>query len=458
MPKTQINCPQCRTPIVADIHQVFDVGVNPEVKQIFLSGLFNVAECPHCGFQGRLSTPLVYHDPEKELLLTHFPPESGQSVEEQQKFIGPLINQIVNNLPQEKRKGYLFNPKTMLTLQGMLETILEGDGITKEMIAAQEERLKLIQRLINTTGDSQIEMIREEDEKIDSNFFAILSRLVESAVVQRDEDSAQKLNEIQNALLEYSSHGQELKKEAETIQDAIQSLRELGDKVNRENILDLVVKAESDSKLRAYAQLARPAMDYQFFQLLSDRIEKARTKGKERLKDIRGKLLQFTKEVDDELAARSEIARRNLEIILQADDMEAALEQNVGAIDEFFIQAVTQSLERARNEGDLEHSSRLQKVLDIINELSEPPEELEFIEELLDLAENREALEGEIKNKQDKVTPELVQMISSLITQTMASLDQGEGGEKKEQEELISKLQTVHQAILRYSMRKSFQK
>ena len=458
MPKTQINCPQCRTPFVADIHQVFDVGANPQAKQVFLSGLFNIVECPHCGFQGRLSTPLIYHDPEKELLLTYFPPESGQSVEEQQKLFGPLINQIVNNLPQEKRKGYLLNPKTMLTLQGMLETVLEADGITKEMIAAQEERLNLIQKLINTSGDSRIEMIRDEDEKIDSNFFAILSRLVESAMVQGDEDSAQKLNEVQDELLEHSSHGKKLKKEAEAIQDAIQSLRGLGDKVNRENILDLVIKTESNSKLRAYAQLARPAMDYQFFQLLSDRIERARKTGKDRLKEIRDKLLQFTKEVDDELAARSEIARRNLETILQADDMKAALEQNAGAIDEFFIQAVTQSLERARKEGEIEHSSRLQQILDIINELSEPPEELEFIEELLDLSENREALEGAIKNKQEKVTPELVQMISSLVTQTMGSLDQTEGEEKREQEELLTKLQSVHQAILRYSMRKSFQK
>ena len=157
MPQTQINCPQCRQPIVADINQLFDVGENPQAKQIFLSGGFNLAQCPHCGYQGMLSMPLVYHDPEKELLLTYFPPEMGLPLEEQQKSIGPLINRVVNNLPQEKRKGYLLNPKTMLTLQVMLETILEGDGITKEMIQAQQDRINLIQRLLEAKDDARVE-------------------------------------------------------------------------------------------------------------------------------------------------------------------------------------------------------------------------------------------------------------------------------------------------------------
>lgn len=457
MAKTQIKCPQCGAPFIADIHQLFDVGANSQAKQVFLSGNFNIVECPHCGFQGRLSTPLVYHDPNKELLLTHFPPEMGQSVTEQQKSIGPLINQVMNNLPQDKRKGYLLNPKTMFTVQGMLETILAADGITKEMIKAQEDRLKLIQKLMDSSDDAQIEIILDENEKIDSDFFGILSRIMESAIIQQDEDSAKKLNELQKTLLEHSSYGKKLKVEANVVQEVIRSLQNLGDNIDRANILDLILKSDSDSKLRAYAQLARPVMDYQFFQMLSDRIEKARKQGKERLKEIRGKLLQYTKEVDEELAARSEIARRNLEAILQTDDMRTALEQNISAVDEFFIQAVNQSLENARKAGDLEHSSRLQLILDIIDELSAPPEELKIIEELLKHADNRDALERELNSLKEKITPELVQMSSSLVTQTMASVDQAKGDERKEQEEVLLNLQAIHQAILRFSMRKSFQ-
>ena len=149
-------------PITADIQQLFDVGANPQDKQIFLSGTHNIANCSNCGFQGMLGTPLVYHDPEKELLLTYVPAELALPMQEQERIIGPLITQAVNNLPAEKRKGYLFNPRTMLTLQGMLETVLEADGITKEMIQEQETRVKLIQRLLTASEEARVQMIQQE--------------------------------------------------------------------------------------------------------------------------------------------------------------------------------------------------------------------------------------------------------------------------------------------------------
>ena len=90
MPQTQVNCPNCRQPIVADVEQLFDVAADPQAKQIFLSGTQNVAQCPHCGYQGELSLPLVYHDPEHEFLLTYFPTEMMLPREEQERMIGPL--------------------------------------------------------------------------------------------------------------------------------------------------------------------------------------------------------------------------------------------------------------------------------------------------------------------------------------------------------------------------------
>src|SRR5687767_15273042 len=57
------------------------------------------ARCPHCGYQGRLATPVVYHDNDKELLLTFFPPELAVPLNEQEKLIGPLIKQVMDRLP-----------------------------------------------------------------------------------------------------------------------------------------------------------------------------------------------------------------------------------------------------------------------------------------------------------------------------------------------------------------------
>ena len=75
MPKTQVSCPNCRQPVIADIEQLFDLFTDPAAKQRLLSGTFNQIQCQVCGYQGALATPIVYHDPEKELLLTFVPPE-----------------------------------------------------------------------------------------------------------------------------------------------------------------------------------------------------------------------------------------------------------------------------------------------------------------------------------------------------------------------------------------------
>ncbi|MGD8752767.1 MAG: CpXC domain-containing protein, partial [Anaerolineales bacterium] len=153
MPKTQLNCPNCRQPIVAEVEQLFDVGEDPQAKQRLLSGMSNFVNCPHCGYEGSLATPIVYHDPNKELLLTFLPPELSMPREEQERIIGSMINRVMDRLPQEKRKAYLLSPQAALTLQGLIERILEADGITKEMIQAQEDRLNLLRRLMTASSE-----------------------------------------------------------------------------------------------------------------------------------------------------------------------------------------------------------------------------------------------------------------------------------------------------------------
>src|SRR5512147_1466739 len=124
MPQTQIACPRCKSPVAANVEQLFDVTQDPAAKQRLMSGQTNYVRCPVCKYEGRLATPIVYHDNEKELLLTFFPPELGMPLNEQEKLMGPLIKQVVDRLPPEKRKGYLFNPQANFTYESMLETIL----------------------------------------------------------------------------------------------------------------------------------------------------------------------------------------------------------------------------------------------------------------------------------------------------------------------------------------------
>lgn len=441
MPRTTVSCPNCRQPVAADIEQLFDVGADPTAKQILISGAFNLIQCPTCGYHGNLATPIVYHDPDKELLLTYVPPELGLPRNEQERLIGGLINTVVNNLPQEKRKGYLLRPQETLTLQGLVERILEADGITKEMIQAQQQKLNLIQRLLSSPADVREEIAKQEDELIDAEFFSLISRIADAAVASGDQSGAQQLAELQQSLLPITTFGNQMQEQSKEIEAAVASLQEAGESLTRDKLLDLVINAPNETRLHALVSLARPGMDYQFFQLLSERIDRARGDGRSRLIELREKLLELTREVDQQLAQRRAATRQLLDMILNSPDPLQALEQSLPAVDNYFLEELNAEMQSARQAGDLEKIAKLQKIVEFLQELTQASPEITFIEELLD-AEDDLKRRKLLEDNQDKITPDLINALTNIVAQV-------EAGEDKE---LAERMKSVHRQVLRYSM------
>ncbi|MGD9093124.1 MAG: CpXC domain-containing protein, partial [Anaerolineales bacterium] len=422
MPSTQISCPNCRQPVVADVDQLFDASSDPSAKQKLLSGAYNLVQCPHCGFAGSYPTPIVYHDAAKELLLTFFPPEVGVSRDEQERIIGGLINQAVDRLPQEERKAYLLRPEGFLTLQSLVERILEADGITKEMIDAQQQRIKLIERFLSASQDSIEEIAKQEDELIDADFFVLLSRLGEASLVSGDENSAKAINDLQLALLPITTYGQELQEQTEEIQATLAELQKLGPEMTRDQLLELVVNAPNENRVKTLVTLARPGMDYEFFRLLSERIDRARGDGRTRLIALREQLLELTSEIDKQIEARTARAQQLLNSLMETDDPAQTLAQNPQVVDEFFVQELENAREAARNQGDLEKIGKLNKMEEVLESMSAAPPEVEFIQELIESADDsarRELLE---KN-QEKVTPEFLDTLMNVSAQVEAGED-----------------------------------
>jgi hypothetical protein len=442
MPKTRINCPNCRQPMMADIDQLFDVGQDPAAKQKILSGAFNLAACPNCGYKGMIATPLVYHDPDKELLLTYFPPELSLPINEQERIIGPLITRITNSLPQEKRKAYLLQPQSMLTLQTMLERILAADGITKEMLQAQQERMNLLQQLINATDESIAEITAQQDAMFDSDFYTLLNRLIEAASVQGDQESAKKLSELQKKLLGLTTYGRQIQEQSKDVEAAIQTLQSAGKSLTREKLLDMVMKAPNETQLSVLVSLARPGMDYQFFQLLSERIDRARSDGRERLITLRDQLLDMTQEIDKQMEQRVLQSRKNLNTILQAKDIKETMEQNLPLVDEFFVQVFNEEMEAARKAGDLEKISKLKMVEEVVDSATTPPPEVALIQELLESANTDAELNKKLEDHKTEITPEFMEILSGLLVRTEAGDD----------EELKSRMNKVFGAAIRISM------
>lgn len=433
MPKTRINCPNCRQPIMADIDQLFDVGQDPTAKQKILAGVFNLAACPNCGFRGMIATPLVYHDPNKELLLTYFPPELGLPINEQERIIGPLITRVTNSLPPEKRKAYLLQPQAMLTLQTMVERILAADGITKEMIQAQQDRMNLLQRLMNAPDETIDEIAVKEDALIDGDFYNLLNRLIEAAVANGDQESAKRLGELQKKLLPKTTFGRQIQEQSKDVEAAIQALQSEGKSLTREKLLELVIKAPNETQLSVLASLARPGMDYEFFRLLSEKIDRARGDGRERLIKLRDQLLEMTTAIDKQVEARLAQARKTISTILQTKDIKETMAQNLSLVDEFFVQAFNEEMEAARKVGDLEKISKLKQVEEVVDKASAPPPEVALIQELLDVANSESDLLKKLEEHKTEITPEFMDILSNLLVRT-------ESGEDAELKERLNKI------------------
>ena len=121
-------------------------------------------------------------------------------------------------------------------MQTMVERILAADGITKEMIQAQQERMNLLQRLINASDESIAEMTSKDDALFDSDFFNLLNRLIEASSVNGDQESAKRLGELQKKLLAQTTFGKQIQEQSKDVEAAIQALQSAGKSLTREKL------------------------------------------------------------------------------------------------------------------------------------------------------------------------------------------------------------------------------
>lgn len=449
MPQNQIACPQCRQPIQANIEQLIDVTQDPGVKQRLLGGVINVASCPICGFQGRVATPIVYHDNEKELLLTFFPPELNTPLPEQEKILGPLIKRVTDRLPAEKRKAYLFKPQANLTYESMIETILGKDGVTPEMIKGQKERVAVVERLIQASSpEVRSEIIKQNKELIDEQFFSLFSRLAQSASSSRQESIAKQMLDVQNQLLEETEFGQGLKESVQELEAASNSLQELGERLTREKLLELVIQAPNEARVRAYVSIARGGMDYVFFQNLTDKINAASGEEKNRLESLRTSLLDFTNEIDRQLEERMKGAQAFLEKLMEQDDVEKATRDNLNKFTQESVDLAQTLLRQASDKNDYARMGKLQKIIEVLQEASAPPPEVAFIEELL-TAPDETAMEKMLTENEESINEEFISTLGGLMSQIEST---GQGN--PEAKAITEKLESVYKIALKISMKK----
>ncbi len=393
MPKmlqATISCIQCRQPFRVSFQNLVDAKQDPQAKMRLLTGQLNLAQCPNCGAPNTMLTPLVYHDPAKELLITFVPMELNRSKEAQEKAIGDLVRGVTSELPQGAFKAYLLQPRQALTMQGLIDQVLQADGVTPEMMEAQRSRVRLIESLLEADDADLPAIIQQNDAQIDSQFMRTMTLLAQRMLQEGRQALAERLVMLQNQVVEESSFGQQLIERARVQEEVIQQVAEdvsaLGENADRPDFLRLARQyADSEERLQALVGLVRPAFDYQFFQELQVVIGQAAADERPQLEALREKLLELTSLADQQARAALQDAATLLQALVNSENPQEIIEANLPLIDVTFMQVLSANVQEAERRGDTRMGERLKAIYNLVVTMLQAnmPPELQFINEVL---------------------------------------------------------------------------
>jgi hypothetical protein len=433
-----VRCPACQTQYTASLHNLVDVGRSPRLKTLLLQGRLNVGVCPQCGTGGMLNVPLIYHDPEKELLFCLVPQELRMSEGERQRAIGEMSNAVINSLPTQQRRGYLLQPRVFLSMQSLLEAVLEADGITKEMLQNQQAKVRILGEMIQAADDPLrlAALINEHKDKIDDEFFVLLTANLRAAEQSTRTESIRKLTKLRETLLERTDAGKHVAEREKAISDILGNMDE---NLTRADLLQRIIAATASEHyediLRVLVTVARPLVDYQFFQLLTQHIEAAEQEGdletSQKLKSTRDTVLDLIQELDAQIRDQMQQKAQLLAEIMQSDDPAQIIRTHLDDIDEVFMSVLEANIAQNEQRQQNKALDALRAVRNTIAEILQEnaPPEIRFINQLL---------QAEYPNETRRILAENSAMVGAELLHTMEMLanDLADRGDKETSERL----------------------
>ncbi len=442
-----INCPNCGTPYNTEVYQVLDVGRQPQLKQYLLSGQLNMAVCPNCGAAGRISMPLLYHDPAHELFMVHVPQELNLGQAQREEMVGRLVQQAMNETPAEQRRGYMFQPQTMLTMDSFLEKVLETEGITPEMIARQRKQAELLRTLAMADSDVQDYLIKERSRELDENFFALLQSQVEAAYQMNDNSQLIPLINLQAKLMTETAVGRELEKRQVAMRQLSKEAQKEGGLSPALLLKHVLANQEDEALVQGLALAGQGAMNYEFFTQLSNEIDRLQKKkdqeGVARLTRIREQLLALQEELRQESQRMMQEAKQVLDGLLAAEDKRAAVRANLPRIDDTIARLLMAEMARAEQSGRMDDVGQLQELQNIIVQEMNPdtPPEVLLLNELL-MAETEGERRQLLERNRDLLSEDFLTVLEMIQEQVR------QGGASGNSAELVEQLDEVKAMVV----------
>ena len=420
--QTTLQCSNCGTPNAVVMRRVIDVQNDPQGKNALLSGQINQFQCQNCGTVNSVSSPLLYHDASKEMLIAFVPMDVAMrrgSNEEQ--MVGQLMNELTGTLPKEQFRSYMFNPKRALTMKGLIEQILEADGVTPEMMAEQQKRVELVQKLFEADSEEKLTaLIAEHDDQIDVSVFQTISLMAQRMIQTGQQQAVGHLAAIQQILLEESTFGKELEQRQQAQEEVVRTvaaeLEQLDENATRSDFLDIAISyAGDEDKLQALVGLIRPAFDETLFAEFAERINQASAEDRAMLEGVRDTLQEFVQQVDQQTEMLMQQKVQFLQSLLNSPNYEQIMIENATLIDDNFMGILTANIQEAERRKDIQSAARLSQIYEsAVNILqSQMSPELIFINDLL-MAEDDNTVQAIITERIGNFSHELMDVVDAV--------------------------------------------
>jgi hypothetical protein len=366
--------------------------------------------------------------------------EMGLGHNDQEKLIGQLVKQAMDNLPPEQRRGYMFQPQTVLSMQTLMEKVLETEGVTPEMIARQRSQAELLETLVTADQDVADVLIKERADEIDESFFILLRTMLEAAENANREEETLKLINLQAKLYRETEYGRRLERQQQALRSFSRDVNQAGELNQKLLLKHVIANREDDMVISALVSSGQQAFDYEFFVQLSEKIDKREKAGIDasELVALREKLLELQRSMEQRSREIVEVAQDTLKKILQADDREAAVRSHLGEMDDVFMYVLSANLSQAEQRGDLDYAATLHQIQDLVIQEMEKqaPPELQLVNQLI-RAENADEQRELLAENSNLVNPELLQIVKALESEAKGSGENSLDGRLREVEAMI---------------------
>jgi hypothetical protein len=160
MPRSQsetaaLVCPSCGQPFTADVWLIVDRQERPDLVHLIMDGELNVARCPHCGAEGGINHPLLFHDSARQQVVAAIP-LTVQGGEAARELIGDLLMRLLDALPDEERQPYLGEIEITPELDGLRALLIE-QALADDSDAQDKLIAIAVQDLLNVGSEPEFQ-------------------------------------------------------------------------------------------------------------------------------------------------------------------------------------------------------------------------------------------------------------------------------------------------------------